>query len=77
MGSGVGSPDADVVQPSVVADGDGAGVVDAVAADPLVDRGDADGDGFRGGVGRFGVDRQRNRQRVLPPTQSGMCLNVG
>src|SRR4051794_13551080 len=35
-GSGVGSSDADVVQSAVVAQGDGAGVVDAVAADPFV-----------------------------------------
>jgi hypothetical protein len=36
VGSGVGSSDADVVQAAVVADGDRAGVVDAVAADPLM-----------------------------------------
>lgn len=33
MGSGVGSSDADVVEPAVVAEGDDAGVVDAVVAD--------------------------------------------
>jgi hypothetical protein len=32
VGSGVGSPDADVVQPAVVAEGNHAGVVDPVAA---------------------------------------------
>jgi hypothetical protein len=30
VGSGVGSSDADVVEPAVVAQGDGAGIVDAV-----------------------------------------------
>ncbi len=52
VGSGVGSSDADVVQAAVVAQGDDAGVVDAVAADPFVGRCDAGGGGFRaGGVG--------------------------
>ena len=36
VGSGVGSSDADVVEPAVVAQGDHAGVVDAVAADAVV-----------------------------------------
>jgi hypothetical protein len=36
VGSGVGSPDADVVQAAGVAEGDHAGVVDPVAADPVV-----------------------------------------
>ncbi len=35
-GSGVGSADADVVESAVVAQGDGAGFVDAVVADPVV-----------------------------------------
>ncbi len=35
-GSGVGSADADVVQPAVVTQRDGAGFVDAVVADPVV-----------------------------------------
>jgi hypothetical protein len=35
VGSGVGSPDADVVQQAVDAQGDDAGVVDAVGADPV------------------------------------------
>ena len=35
-GSGVGSPDADVVQAAGAAQGDRAGVVDAVGADPVV-----------------------------------------
>ncbi len=35
MGSGVGSSDADVVEASGVAQGDAAGVVDTVAADPV------------------------------------------
>jgi hypothetical protein len=41
VGSATGSSDADVAQAAVVADGDDAGVIDAVAADPLVGRGDA------------------------------------
>ena len=36
VGSGVGSADADVVESAVVAQGDGAGFVDAVVADPVV-----------------------------------------
>jgi hypothetical protein len=36
VGSGVGSPDADVVEPAVVSEGDHAGGVDPVAADPVV-----------------------------------------
>ena len=36
VGAGVGSPDADVVQAAGVAEGDHAGGVDAVAADPVV-----------------------------------------
>ncbi|WP_202880947.1 hypothetical protein [Kribbella amoyensis] len=52
VGSGVGSPDADVVQPTVDPQCDHAGVVDTVGADPVVDltgpvRGRA---GFRAGV---------------------------
>ena len=36
VGSGVGSSDADVVEPAVDAQRDGAGFVDAVAADAVV-----------------------------------------
>ena len=36
VGSGVGSSDADVVESAVVAQGDDAGVVDAVVADAMV-----------------------------------------
>ncbi|WP_432870435.1 hypothetical protein [Microbispora rosea] len=36
VGSGVGSPDADVVKPAADPQGDDAGVVDAVVADPGV-----------------------------------------
>jgi hypothetical protein len=36
VGSGAGSADADVVQSPVDAEGDGAGLVDAVAADAVV-----------------------------------------
>ena len=36
VGSGVGSPDADVVESAVVSDGDGTGFVDAVVSDPVV-----------------------------------------
>ena len=35
-GSGVGSPDSDVVESAVDAQGDGSGFVDAVVADPVV-----------------------------------------
>ena len=55
VGSGVGSPDADLVEPAVVAQGDLAGGVDAVAADPLVRRDGAGGGGLgSGGVGEGG-----------------------
>ena len=47
-GAGVGSADADVVQAAVDAQGQGAGVVDAVAADPVVGVG-------AGCWGRFGA----------------------
>ena len=36
MGSGVGSADADGVEPALVAQGDLAGLVDPVMADPVV-----------------------------------------
>ena len=36
VGSGVGSADADVVEPAVVSQRDRAGFVDAVVADPVV-----------------------------------------
>jgi hypothetical protein len=57
VGSGVGSADADVVEAAVVAQGDHAGVVDAVAAYPVVGgRGER---GRRGGLGSglVGADR--------------------
>ena len=47
----------------LVAQGDDAGVVDAVAADSLVGGGDAGGGGFRAG----GVGRPRPFRLVLPP----------
>ena len=51
-GSGVGSADADVVESAVVAEGDGAGFVDAVVADPVVGVGVSGvaGQGFGHGV---------------------------
>jgi hypothetical protein len=52
VGSGVGSADADVVQPSAGAEGDAAGCVDAVGADPVVGAGGAVG-------GRAGLPRRR------------------
>ncbi len=53
VGSGVGSTDADVVEPAVVAQGDHAGGVDAVTADPVVAVGGAvAGAGF--GAGEVG-----------------------
>ena len=53
-GSGVGSADADVVEAAVDAEGDAAGLVDAVGADAVVAGGcgEVSGAGFRpGGVG--------------------------
>ncbi len=51
VGSGVGSSDADVVEPAVDAQGDRAGVVDAVVADAVVGVGAAvAGGGFGSGV---------------------------
>ena len=49
VGSGVGSADADVVEPSVVPEGDDAGVVDAVVADAGVGVGVAAAAGQRFG----------------------------
>ena len=68
VGSGVGSSDADVVQAAVVAQGDHAGGVDAVAADPGVGRGGRRAVGG-GGLGA-GVRRARERcgRRVLYST---------
>ena len=51
VGSGVGSADADVVQAAGHPQGEGAGVVDAVVADPVV------------GVGVWAVAGQRFGQR--------------
>ncbi|HME78427.1 MAG TPA: hypothetical protein VKI00_23110 [Mycobacterium sp.] len=74
-GAGVGSADADVVQASGDAQGDYAGLVDAVAADPVVGVGavwwvgfGADGvggcqgwpDGAVSGVGETGAGRYRS-----------------
>ncbi len=53
VGSGVGSADADVVQPPVMAQGDDAGVVDPVVADPGV------------GVAVAAGGRERFRERVI------------
>ena len=55
-GSGVGAADADVVEPSLVAEGDEAGVVDPVGADAVVGvggavAGDCLGPGGVGGCG--------------------------
>lgn len=55
MGSGVGSPEADVVEFPVDSEGDGACFVDAVGADAVVGVVDAVGGGCGFGVG--GVDR--------------------
>jgi hypothetical protein len=55
-GLGVGSADADVVEAAVVAEGDGAGLVDAVVADAVV------GSGFGAcwaGLGKQGCRRRR------------------
>jgi hypothetical protein len=54
VGSGVGSADADVVQPAGQAQGDAAAVVDAVAPDPVVGVGVAAAGGA--GFGQAGVD---------------------
>jgi hypothetical protein len=54
VGSGVGSPDADVVQAAGVAEGDHAGGVDPVAANPVVGVGVPAG--RRGGLRPRGVD---------------------
>jgi hypothetical protein len=48
VGSGVGSPDADVAEPAGDAQGDAAGFVDFVVADPVVGVGAV---GARGGFG--------------------------
>ena len=53
MGSGVGSSEADVVEPAVDSEGDDAGVVDSVGADPVVDL--AGPVGARAGLGAGGV----------------------
>jgi len=66
VGSGVGSSDADVVESAVVAQGDDAGVVDAVAADPVVAVGP--GAGRRGlRSGRVGDGRGAAVQGAVRP----------
>ena len=45
VGSGVGSAEADVVESACVAQGDAAGLVDAVVSDPVVGVGAAGGSG--------------------------------
>jgi len=57
VGSGVGSAQADVVEATVVAQGDAAGLADPVGADPVV--GVAGAVGARGGFGSGGVGRGR------------------
>jgi hypothetical protein len=54
VGSGMGSADAEVVQPAGDAQGDAAAVVDAVVPDPVVGVGVAAGGGL--GLGEGGVD---------------------
>jgi hypothetical protein len=54
LGALVGAADADVVQPGVVADGDGAAGIDAVVADAPVSVDGAGWAGFRSGFVCFG-----------------------
>ena len=56
VGSGVGSPDSDVVESTVVSQGDGADAVDLVGADPVVGLASAVAAG--GGLGTCPVGRR-------------------
>ena len=71
-GSGVGSPDADVVESAVVPQGDRAGFVDAVVADSFV------GNGVGGGAGqRFGhrvVERRRSGPVGQGPVRAAVVV---
>ena len=62
VGSGVGSADADVVEAAVVAQGDYAGVVDAVAANPVVGGWGVGGRRAGLGSGLVGADRGSSAQ---------------
>lgn len=71
---GVGAADADVVHADGASEGDGAGLVDAVVADPVV--GDVAG-GFGPGVGQQVVDDGRSAaaaQSLIAPATAEPCL---
>ena len=76
----MGPADADVVEPSGVAEGDGAGVVDDVGADPVVGVGGAvAGDGFGpGGAGDGGGGPVLERAvRPLVVVKVGELVELG
>jgi hypothetical protein len=75
VGSGVGSSDADVVEPTVVADGDGAGVVDTVVADAGVGVGVAAAGGQCLGPG--GVDGRWGGAVWQGPVRALVVVGVG
>src|SRR5579859_56829 len=80
VGSGVGPADADVVEPAGVAEGDAAGGVDDVAADPVVG---VAGPVAGGGLGPGGVDGGGGGpagQRLVRPAGvvfAGKCVEEG
>ncbi len=71
---GVGPADADVVEPSGVAEGDGAGGADDVGADPVVAVGVA---AAGGGLGPGGVDGGRGVARRRPGTPTVRAAGTG
>jgi hypothetical protein len=74
VGSGVGSSDADVVQSSVVAQGDDSGGVDVIAADPGVGW-DGRRVGGRGGLQAGEVGRERGAAVEGAVRSAGVVLD--
>ena len=75
VGSGMGSADAEVVQPAGDAQGDAAAVVDAVVPDPVVGVGIAAGGGL--GLGEGGIDGRGGGPVRQGPVRPAMVVLVG